>query len=82
MKATGIVRKLDELGRIVIPMEVRSVLDIKVKDGLEVFTEGEFIILRKYTPHCCLCKAVRNTVYFKGKLVCRDCIRSIKEAGQ
>lgn len=82
MKATGIVRKVDELGRVVLPMEVRKILDIKVKDGIEIFIDGDYIMLRKYTPHCIICKAVRNTVNFKGKLICRNCVEKIKEAGR
>lgn len=82
MKATGIVRKVDDLGRIVIPKESRTVLDINIKDGLEIFIDGEFIMLRKYTPHCSLCEAVLGTINFKGKLICRNCINEIKEAGK
>ena len=51
MKATGIVRKVDELGRIVIPMELRKILDIDPRDPLEIFTEDDKIILRKYSDH-------------------------------
>jgi transcriptional pleiotropic regulator of transition state genes len=82
MRSTGIVRKVDELGRVVLPIEVRRVYDVKEKDGLEIFTEGETIILKKYAPHCCFCETVRNTTNFKGKLICTDCIEVIKEAGR
>lgn len=56
MKSTGIVRKIDELGRVVIPKELRKVLSIEEKDGLEIFTESDKIILRKYVPGCTFCK--------------------------
>ncbi|MBM7561485.1 AbrB/MazE/SpoVT family DNA-binding domain-containing protein [Fusibacter tunisiensis] len=82
MKSTGIVRKLDELGRIVIPIEVRRVLNIDVKDSLEIYTESDTIIFKKHTPHCFICGSSKNTIIFKGKLICRDCINVIKEAGQ
>ena len=74
MKSTGIVRKVDELGRVVIPIELRRTLTVGEKDALEIFTEGEHIILKKYQPVCVLCGEGRNTVGFKGKLVCRACI--------
>ena len=55
MKSTGVVRKLDNLGRIVIPIELRKTMDIAVKDTLEIFTEGDQIILKKYHPACIFC---------------------------
>lgn len=77
MKATGIVRKVDELGRIVIPKELRTVLDIDIKDSIEIFTEGEYIILKKYNPSCRLCGSMENLRYFKDKKVCQKCIDEV-----
>lgn len=74
MKSTGIVRKVDELGRVVIPIELRRTMNIDVKDALEIFTEGDTIILKKYEPCCVLCGEGKNTVNYKGKLICRNCI--------
>lgn len=74
MKSTGIVRKVDELGRVVIPIELRRTLTIGEKDDLEIFAEGEHIMLKKYQPVCVLCGEEKNTVSFKGKLLCRNCI--------
>ena len=79
MKATGIVRKVDELGRIVLPKELRTVLDIDIKDPVEIYTEGEYIVLKKYNPSCCLCGSMDNLRYFKDKKVCQKCIDSFKE---
>lgn len=79
MKATGVVRKVDELGRVVLPIEIRKVLDIKHKDALEMFTEGDRIILQKYTPACIFCDNTENVVFFNGKRVCADCIKQMKE---
>lgn len=73
MKATGIVRKIDELGRIVIPIELRNTLDIKTKDALEIFVDGDNIVLGKYQPSCIFCGSREKTVFFKGKLVCDKC---------
>ena len=78
MKSTGIVRKVDELGRIVLPIELRRTLDIAQKDSLEIFVEGDQIILKKYEPTCIFCENSRDIVSFKGKNVCPDCLKELK----
>ena len=70
MKATGIVRKVDELGRIVLPVEMRRTLDIAEKDALEIYVEGTSVILKKYKPSCIFCDATKNVTMFKNKCVC------------
>lgn len=80
MKATGIVRRVDELGRIVMPIELRRTLDIEVKDSMEIFVEGERIILRKYNPACVFCGELDGAANFKGKLVCKDCRENLPTA--
>ena len=79
MKSTGVVRKIDELGRIVLPIEIRKVLDIKQKDAVEIFTDDNRIILQKYQPSCIFCNNADDVVYFNGKRVCRACLDKIKE---
>lgn len=79
MKSTGIVRPVDNLGRIVIPMEIRSTFDINPKDSLEIFTDGEKIVLRKYRPSCIFCGNVDNTVYFEDKKICKKCLKKLTE---
>ena len=79
MKSTGIVRKVDELGRIVLPIEMRRTLDIAEKDSLEIYVEGESIILRKYQAACVFCDSTKNIVSFKGRNVCTDCIAKLNE---
>lgn len=79
MKSTGIVRKVDELGRIVLPIEMRRTLDIAEKDTLEVYVEGDSIILRKYQDACVFCDSVRDLVNFKGRCVCQDCIAMLSK---
>ena len=74
MKSTGIVRKVDELGRIVLPIEMRRTLDIAEKDTLEVYVEGDSIILRKYQDACVFCDSVCELVSYKGRCVWQDCI--------
>jgi transcriptional pleiotropic regulator of transition state genes len=80
MKATGIVRKVDELGRIVLPIELRRTLNIEIRDPMEIYVDGEAIMLKKYTPACILCGEAGDLVEYKGKKVCRDCLSKIKEA--
>jgi AbrB family transcriptional regulator, transcriptional pleiotropic regulator of transition state genes len=76
MKSTGVVRRIDHLGRIVIPMELRRTLGLVEKDGLEIFINGNQIVLRKYEPGCVLCGAMDNVKPHKsGKLVCAECLK-------
>ncbi len=79
MKATGIVRKVDELGRVVIPIELRRIMNIDVKDGLEIFVDSDRIILRKYEPSCIFTGETEDLVYFKGKLISRSIINELTE---
>lgn len=67
MKSTGIVRKVDELGRIVLPIELRRTLDIAEKDSMEIYIEGDTIILKKYQPACIFCDNARDIVTYRGK---------------
>ncbi|CAM2789382.1 AbrB/MazE/SpoVT family DNA-binding domain-containing protein [Hathewaya histolytica] len=78
MKSTGIVRKIDELGRIVIPIELRRTLDIEIKDSLEIFVEGEHIILKKYNPSCIFCGDARDVINYKSKNICKSCLSELK----
>lgn len=73
MKATGVTRKLDDLGRIVLPIELRRVLDLKEDDSLAIYVEGTDIILKKYVPGCIFCGEVTGAKDFKGKKVCPNC---------
>ena len=79
MKSTGIVRKVDELGRIVLPIELRRSLDIAEKDPLEIYVEGDKIILHKDRNTCVFCFGTRNLHEFKGRFVCTDCLNRLKE---
>ncbi|PYG88468.1 transcriptional pleiotropic regulator of transition state genes [Ruminiclostridium sufflavum DSM 19573] len=77
-KATGIVRKVDELGRIVLPIELRKTFNIEEKDALEIFVEDSTIILKKYEPDCIFCGQARNVKAYKGKNICPDCMKELK----
>lgn len=74
MKSIGIVRKVDELGRIVLPIELRRTLSIAEKDSLEIFVDGESIILQKYEPACLFCGSAKDLVTHNEKNVCAKCI--------
>lgn len=77
MKATGIVRKVDELGRIVIPIELRRTLGIDIKDPIEIFVDEDFIMLKKYNPSCVLCGSMDGLKSFNGKNICKKCISEL-----
>ena len=77
LKSTGIVRKVDELGRIVIPIELRRTLDIGIKDSLEIYVEDDQIILKKYMPACAFCANASNITIFKGKNICSECLNEL-----
>lgn len=79
MKSTGIVRKVDELGRVVIPIELRRTLNIEEKDSLEIYVDGEHIILKKYEPACIFCGNAKDVIQYKGKNICPGCMEEFKK---
>lgn len=81
MKSTGIVRKVDELGRIVLPIELRRTLDIAEKDSLEIYMDGSAIILKKYQPTCIFCDETKGVILFQGKNICAKCLSQLRELG-
>lgn len=79
MKSSGIVRKVDELGRLVLPVEMRRVLDIAEKDSVEIYVDGDSIILRKFQPFCVFCGENENVLSYEGKHVCASCARKLQK---
>lgn len=79
MKSTGIIRKVDELGRIVLPIELRRTLDIAERDELEIFMENDRIVLQKFEPACLFCGSSRNLVTYRGKNICQECVNKMAE---
>lgn len=77
MKSTGIVRKVDELGRIVLPIELRRTLGIEEKDSLEIYVDGQSIVLKKYQPSCVFCDDAKDVINYKGKNVCPNCLSEL-----
>lgn len=78
MKSTGILKSVDELGRIVLPKKMRENLDIDIRDKVEIFVEGDRIILQKYVPACIFCDSTEDIVVFNGKRLCTGCLESLK----
>ncbi len=81
MKSTGIVRRVDELGRIVLPKELRRTLNIDDKDSLEIYVDDEAIVLKKYQPACIFCASADDIVTYKDKSICLNCLRNISALG-
>ena len=79
MKPSGIVRQIDELGRLVLPKEIRKTLQIEPKDSLEFWLDNDCIVLKKYAPTCVFCQSAKNIVRFKDKNVCARCIKEISD---
>ncbi len=79
MKSTGIVRKIDALGRIVIPKETRLILGIEENDKLEIFTDGDSLIFRKFEPACTFCGSEKDTVVYEEKIICRRCLEKLSK---
>jgi len=79
MKSTGIVRKIDDLGRMVIPIELRKTMSINKKDPMEIFVDGNEIILRKYEPACIFCGSADDIIEFEGRTICGSCKEKINQ---
>ena len=79
MKSTGIVRNIDELGRVVVPKELRKKLGIENTDPVEIYADGDKIVLMRYTPVCHFCGSDCDVLEFKGKTVCSACVKALSE---
>lgn len=81
MKSTGIVRKIDNLGRVVLPIELRRVFDIDKEDPVEIFVDDNYIMLKKYQPACIFCNDAKDVVNFRGKNICVKCLEEMRTKG-
>lgn len=79
MKSTGIIRRVDELGRVVLPIELRNKFGITEKDPMEIYVDGSSIILKKYEPNCIFCGNSKKLLEFNGKMLCEKCSKSISD---
>ncbi|AZO95661.1 AbrB/MazE/SpoVT family DNA-binding domain-containing protein [Iocasia frigidifontis] len=77
MKATGIVRKIDDLGRIVLPKELRKTMHIDRKDPMEIYVDEDTVILKKYEPACLFCGNAEDTIEYKKKVICKSCLKEM-----
>jgi transcriptional pleiotropic regulator of transition state genes len=80
MKSTGFVRRVDTLGRIVLPVELRRAFDIALKDPMEIYVDGEQVILKKYEPACIFCGNARDITNYRGKNICNNCMEELKNS--
>ena len=78
MKSTGMIRRVDELGRIVIPKEIRNKLEIYEKDPIEIYVDGHSIVLKKFEENCIFCGSNKNLLTYKNKLLCSKCLENLK----
>jgi len=78
MKATGIVRKVDVLGRIVLPIELRKNLDIEREDPIEIYVDGDYILLKKYEPACIFCGNAKDVKRIHDKNICGNCVKELQ----
>ena len=79
MKSTGVIRRIDELGRVVLPIEIRKTLSLTNRDTVEIYVEDEKIILKKYEPSCIFCGSIDTAKMVKGKMVCETCLEALKK---
>ena len=77
MKSTGIIRRVDELGRVVIPIEIRKQFNIVEKDPIEIYVEGSSIVLKKFEPNCVFCGNTKDLLTYNDKLICNKCAKKI-----
>lgn len=77
MKSAGVVRKIDELGRIVVPIELRKSLNIGKREAVEISLEGDSIMIKKFEPGCCLCGSTDDIENYNGNKICKDCINEL-----
>lgn len=82
MKSTGIIRRMDELGRVVIPIEIRNQFNIAEKDPIEIYVDGSSIVLKKFEPNCVFCGNTKNLLTYKDKLICDKCSKKIGDLKQ
>lgn len=82
IKSTGIIRRVDELGRVVLPIELRNKFGIVEKDPIEIFVDGSAIVLKKYEPNCIFCGSTKKLVPYNDRLVCNKCIDKINKLAE
>ena len=82
MKSTGIIRKVDNFGRIVLPIEIRNHFDIDIRDQIEIYTDIDKIVLKKFELSCLFCGKNEDIVEYKGKSICDSCLKAVNTLGE
>ncbi len=80
MRTPGMIRKVDELGRIVIPSELRKALEVGPGDAMELYLQEDRLVLKKFAPACIFCGGIQGLMTYEGKNICRKCIDTISRA--
>ncbi len=80
MKSAGVVRKIDELGRIVVPIELRKSLNIGKREAVEISLDNDCILIKKFEPGCCLCGSTDNLQTYNGNKICSECVEELSSA--
>ena len=75
----GVVKRMDRLGRILLPSDLRTAMNIKTDDPFEIFVDSDCIILKKYAPSCMFCNSCESVASFKGKNICATCLKELRE---
>lgn len=79
MSTNGYLRRVDELGRIVLPIELRRALEIEERDLMNISMEGDALLVRKHRPYCLFCGADADLLTYRHKSVCRTCLRALND---
>lgn len=79
MKSTGIVRRIDELGRVVLPVELRRSMELEVRDSVEIYVEGDSIVLKKHSDSCVFCGGSKTLSPFHNKSICAQCLQEVSK---
>lgn len=77
MTISGVVRKVDDLGRVVLPGSVRKILNIQPRDSFEIYLEDDCVVLRRYEPTCAFCDSTTDIVNYKGCKICKNCLKKL-----
>lgn len=80
MRSLGMVRRIDELGRIVLPIEIRRMMELNPGEGVEIFSEKNRVILQKYSPACIFCGEADEIISYKDKKICRKCYEELRKS--
>ena len=79
MKAIGVTNRVDRLGKVILPKKLRSALDIKIGDPVEIYLDGDLLYMKKYFPECFFCESIENVKEYRSKIICKNCLEALKK---